>query len=108
MINLRPHKTLERNGQIALQLSEGKFSGIIFSYGRVEFEENKDAEELKVIFDYELHDDAGIEYDPKELKQYLGDFLIELIIFGIEQNNIVYTGGIDENRENNIIESDSQ
>jgi hypothetical protein len=107
-MNIRPHKTLERNGQIALQLTEGQFSGIIFSYGRVSFNENKETDNLTVEFDYFLHDDAGHTIDDAELKEYLGDFLMELVVFGIEQNNITYTGGIDENREVDIIESDSQ
>lgn len=105
---IRPHKTLERNGQLAIQLSEGEYKGIIFSYGKVDFEENEAKDHLKVHFEYDLIDNAGLEIDDAALHTYLGDFLIELVVFGLEQNNLVYTGGIDENREDDIIESDSQ
>lgn len=96
-MNVRPHKTLERDGVIAMQLTEGEFSGIIFSYGRVSFEENETQDNLKVHFDYEVHDDLGLAYDKAAFEKELGDFLIELVAFGAEKNNLVYTGGIDEN-----------
>jgi hypothetical protein len=39
----------------------------------------------------------------------LGDFLKDLIIFGIQENNLTYTGGIDdENRTGDPIEPDTQ
>jgi hypothetical protein len=96
-MNLRPHKTLEKNGVAALQLTEGDFSGIIFSYGKVSFEEDHENEKLKVNFDYEIHDDKGLAFDKQVFEKELGDFLIELIVWGAEQNSIVYTGGTDEN-----------
>jgi hypothetical protein len=60
---VRPHKTLEKDGVVAMQLTEGEFSGIIFSYGRVSFDENSEEDRLKVNFDYEVHNDHGREYD---------------------------------------------
>ena len=102
------HKTLERNGQLAIQLSEGPYSGIIVSYGKVDFEENEAKDHLKVKFEYDLHDDAGLDIDKQALEKYLGDLLIEMVIFGIEQNELVYTGGVNENREVDSIESDPQ
>ena len=96
-MNLRPHKTLEKNGVAALQLTEGEFSGIIFSYGRVSFDEYYENNKLKVNFDYEIHDDNNLVFDKQEFEKELGDFLMELIVWGTEQNNIVYTGGTDEN-----------
>lgn len=102
------HKTVEKNGQLAIQLSEGEYAGIIFSYGKVSFEENDAKDNLKVKFEYDLHDDAGLEIDKPALENYLGDLLIEMVMFGIEQNEIVYTGGVNENREVDPIESDPQ
>lgn len=94
---LRPHKTLEKDGVLALELTEGEFSGIIFSYGKVSFDENAEQDNLKVNFQYEVHDDKGLAYDKAAFEKELGDFLMELIVWGTEQNNIVYTGGTDEN-----------
>lgn len=95
-MNLRPHKTLERDGVIALQLTEGEFSGIIFSYGKVSFDEKPDQDKLGVNFEYEVHDDKQLAYDKAAFEKEIGDFLMELIVWGTEQNNIVYTGGTDE------------
>jgi len=105
---VRPHKTVERNGVLALKLSEGQFAGIIFSYGRVSFEEDLQNDKLKVHFDYEIHDDEPEDLDKPAFEKELGDFLMELCMYGVLNNDLVYTGGIDAHRENNIIESDPQ
>lgn len=103
-----PHKVLENkhDGMHAIQFTDGKFNGIIFSYGKVEFPETDDNDNAKLSFDYDVHDDAGLEYDKDEIEHYLGDFLIQLIISGIKKNNLSYTGGVDENRTNDIEQSD--
>ena len=109
MHKMRGHVVMENkhNGNHALKLTDPPYSGIIFSYGKVEFEEVGDT--LKIKFVYDVHDDAGIDYDEVEFEKYLGDFLQELIYYGIEQNDITYTGGVDdENRTGDPIEPDSQ
>lgn len=91
----------------AIRLTDPPYAGIIFSYGRVEFPEDQmDNENCTLSFDYTIHDDAGVEYVKEEFEHYLGDFLVELIMYGISKNEIVYTGGIDENRDDDINESD--
>ena len=105
---VRPHKTLERNGVLALMLTEGEFSGIIFSYGRVSFEEDKENDRLRVKFVYNIHEQEPENLDHDAFKKELGDFLMELMMYGVINNDIVYTGGVDENREVDPIELDSQ
>ena len=105
---VRPHKTLERNGVIALMLTEGEYSGIIFSYGKVNFEEDKENDRLRVKFDYTIHEEVPENLDRAGFHKELGDFLMELLMYGIIQNDIVYTGGVDENREVDPIELDPQ
>lgn len=105
---MRPHRTLERNGVIALELTESQYSGIIFSYGKVSFEENEAKDNLKVHFEYEIHEGEDKLEDKAAFEKDLGDFIIEMIADGIEKNNLVYTGGTDENREVDPIELDSQ
>lgn len=95
------YKVMEshESGIQAIQLTDDPYNGIIFSYGKVEFPEDKiDDDGCTLSFDYEIHDDAGIEYDKGKLETYLGDFLVELIMFGLSKNEIVYSGGTDENR----------
>jgi hypothetical protein len=105
---VRPHKVLEnkRNGVQAIKLTESPYSGIIFNYGKVDFDEQ--SEHLKLHFEYDIIDDAGVDYVKEELEQYLGDMLVEFITFGLIKNEITYTGGVDENRTGDPIEPDSQ
>jgi hypothetical protein len=94
---MRAHRTLERNGIIALELTENQYSGIIFSYGKVSFEESEAKDNLKVYFDYEIHEGADKIEDKVAFEKELGDFILEMIVNGIEKNDLVYTGGTDEN-----------
>lgn len=93
---VRPHKVLEnRDTKVpALSLTEGPHSTIVFSYGKVEFNQD-DPETLKLEFEYEVHDDNGVDYDVLEFEKELGDFLVELIMYGLQDNSIVYSGGSD-------------
>lgn len=106
----RPHRRLENKetGAIGLELTEGEYSGIIFSYGKVAFDENEQKDNLKVHFEYEILDGEDLIKDKKVFEQELGDFLIELILEEADNNNLIFTGGTDENREDNTVESDPQ
>ena len=106
---LRPHRRLEKTvkGQqvYALNFTDSEFSDIIFSYGKVEFKET--GEELVLKFDYEVHEFKK-EYDKKKFEKELGDFLLELVADGVIKNNLIYSGGTDEDRENNYSSTDNE
>ena len=95
---------------IALKLLEGKYEGLIFSYGKVEFVEHGDENAVTLKFDYEIHrkpkDMEDIDFD--ELEYVLGGFLTELIQEQLGKNELIFTGGTDENREDDPIEPNSQ
>lgn len=98
-----------KNGMDAIKLLEDPFSGIIYSYGRVEFEEDASNDRLNLKFEYEIHDRNGKEFSNNSpFESYIGDILQELIHRGIEENSLTYTGGVDENRTGDPIEPDSQ
>ena len=99
-----------KNGMDAIKLLEEPFSGIIYSYGRVSFEEDEANDKLHLSFEYEIHDKNSKEFsDMKPFENYIGDILQQLIHEGIEKNSLTYTGGIDdENRTGDPIEPDSQ
>lgn len=111
MSNLR-YATVQhrKEGIDAIKLLEEPFSGIIYSYGKVEFEEDEANDRLKIKFEYEILDNADKSFgNMAPFEQYIGDILQELIHQGIEENSITYTGGIDdENRTGDPIEPDSQ
>lgn len=85
----------------AIKLLVSPYEGIIFSYGKVSFDKivgDADEEHAHMHFEYNVHDYAGKDFSAKQkavFEEFLGDFLRDLIIFGINENNISYTGGIE-------------
>jgi len=94
-------------GLDAIKLTEHPFDGIIYAYGKIEFEEDEENDTLHLKFDYEILEDSGKKFtDKKPFEKYIGDILQELLHEGIAQNNLIYTGGVDENRTKDSNESD--
>lgn len=109
-MNNLPITVLENkhNGINAIKLTEGAFSGIIYSYGKIEFDEDPENDVVKLNFEYDIIDYADKQLsDKKPFEQYIGDILVELIHQGISNNDLVYTGGVDENRTKDSEQSDS-
>jgi hypothetical protein len=106
------HKIVENHsekGLSAIKLTDAPYEGIIFSYGKVEFPEDAlEGENCPIKFDYEVYNNAGIEYNVDEFEKYIGDFLIELIVYQLSKNGIVYTGGIDDDNTDYIEQLDPQ
>lgn len=100
------HEVVDLNGKYAIKLLNNQFDGILVSLGKVAFHEEGD--QCRMSFDYDILDDNDQVYTEEELTQELGDLIIEMIGQGIEKNDLVYTGGIDDNRENDPLEPDSQ
>ena len=97
------------SGMHAIKLLEDPFSGIIFSFGKVDLNESADGESLHLAFEYEVLDYAGRAMtDMKPFESYIGKLLEEMIHIGVHENSLVYTGGVDENRTEDSSESDSQ
>jgi hypothetical protein len=90
-------------GHDAIKLTSGPYSGIIYSYGKVSFDEQGDT--CKLNFEYEVHENQ-IEYVKEEFEHYIGDLLQFIMMDELQRNNITYTGGIDENRNKDFNESD--
>ena len=66
-----------------IKLTEGKYRGVIFHYGKVEFgkDENPDGtKSMKFDFTVRLNPtDEVLDPDNKEFVNYIGDLLIELL-----------------------------
>lgn len=92
----------ENDGLQEIELTEGKFSGIVYTYGKVEFVEDDVADQATISFEYNIVNLNNNEIEePKEFETYIGKILEDLIRFGLEKNSITYTGGVDENRAEN-------
>lgn len=95
----RQHEVLTENlgSQVfhPIRLTSGPYQGIIFTYGMVKLVEDEDHMTLK--FDYDIHEvPEHLEgYDAAELEKELGDFLVELIEYGLTTDTLGVTDGPD-------------
>jgi hypothetical protein len=97
------------DGLHAIKLTSGPFEGIIYAYGKVSFDEDEVNNKATIAFEYEIIDNANKGMtDMKPFEKYIGKILEELIHIGIQENNLTYTGGVDENRANDSDESDTR
>lgn len=96
------------DGLQAIKLTDDEFKGIIYTYGKVELDEDEQADAVSLKFEYDVLDYAGKTLtDKAAFEKYIGKILEELIHQGIADNNITYTGGVDENRTKDSEQSDS-
>lgn len=93
------------NGNQLIQLTSSEYSGIIYTYGKVRLVEEDDL--LRVQFEYDIHENPVGFVDRDKFRNHIGDILIDLLEENLLKNNVVYTGGIDENRTTDIDQSDS-
>ena len=96
---LTDHK--EANERWAVKLIDGKYDGLVYAYGKVEFVE-ADKEGATLSFDYDVLEPIDIDVekltgeDYEEFKSLIGDILVELIEESLEYH---------ENRNDNPEES---
>jgi len=85
----------------AFSFTEGPYEGIMFLYGKIHFTPCKtDPEKLVMKFEYQtLNGDFPLHLDKTDFVASIGDLLVELIEEGVRKNNLVYTGGIDDESE---------
>jgi hypothetical protein len=95
-----------KTGLDALRLTDGPYKGIIYTYGKVSFEE-EGTEKVHMKFEYDILEDSGVSYDDDEFEIYIGHILQHLITKQLQENSITYTGGIDENRTEDPEQSDT-
>lgn len=90
----RKHE-IDHNGRpvYAIELQEPSLYGIMVVFNKVKLQEEDDSVRLK--FDYDIVNDTVKRYSKKELETVLGLILQELIIEGLENNTLVYSGGTD-------------
>ncbi len=112
-MKLRPHKVLGRStpqGELhALCLTSGPFANIVFSYNTVDFKENDSQDHLTISFDYDVHyvPEDKLEFDRSAFERELGDFVVELLMYGVEKENLGFIND-NENGKDNTIQPDSQ
>ena len=86
------------NGAHKIKFTSEKFKGIMFSIGKVSFEDKEDGMHMNFEYDVLEHTDALESYDKELLDKAVGDLVVHLLEEGVKANSLVYTGGVDENR----------
>ena len=80
----------------AIKILEEPFSGIVFTFGKVSLNEDEENDKLHINFEYEIQDMGNKEItDMSPFETYIGLILQELLIKGVQDNSLVYTGGSD-------------
>lgn len=104
---IRQYELLDEdyNGSQLIKLTSREYSGIIYTYGRVRLLEEDD--QLRVQFEYDIQENPVGVVDPTKFRNHIGDILIDLLEENLLKNNVVYTGGTDENRTTNSEQFDS-
>lgn len=78
-------------GEYKIKFTNTNFDDIIFSIGKVSFEE-KDPPILH--FDYDIHEGTVPDQNIGEFKRVMGDYIIQSIARGIKDNSLIYSGGV--------------
>lgn len=108
------HDVLEETsdkGFAKIMFKAGPLENVKVSFGKVNFVPN-DEGEITLSYDYETDGKPPRFLSKPEYERFLGDFLLTLIEDSLKNNDIVYQGGTDEglneNRNSNTEESDTQ
>ena len=105
---LRPHKVLGKTsieGDIhALTLTEGPFADIIFSYSNISFDEDSENDQLRLGYEYDIHQipQHRIGFDKQAFEKELGDFIVELLYYGLEIDHLGYIDDSSIGKDNTI------
>ena len=77
--------------------TEGKYAGVKIVLGAVRFVENEEKDNCTLKYNYDIIEGNIEDSDKKEFDDYIGDTLMQMLSDGIKNNDLVYTGGVDEN-----------
>lgn len=83
------------NGAHKLKFTSEEFKSIIFTIGKVSFEDKDEAGTI-MHYQYDVLEHSE-PYEKDLLDKAVGDLVMHLLGEGIKDNSLVYTGGVDEN-----------
>ena len=81
--------------QASLRISEGKFEGVVYSYGKVVLpveQKMNDEGDLPFKFEYSILDNANIDRKEfgKDFFTIIGDILVDIIDEQLQEENLEY------------------
>jgi len=90
----------EKSDETALQIDEGKYNEVVFTFGKVGIDERTN--DCRLYFDYFVLDNEDKVEDNDEFKEVIGDILVDVL------ENHAEVVGYGDNRDDNSSQSDSQ
>ena len=87
--------TRKEDKQASLRISEGKFEGVVYSYGKVVLpveQERNDKGDLPFKFEYSILDNANIDREEfgNDFFTIIGDILVDIIDEQLQEENLEY------------------
>ena len=87
--------TRKEDKQASLRISEGKFEGVVYSYGKVVLpveQKINDEGDLPFKFEYSILDNANIDRKEfgEEFFTIIGDILVDIIDEQLQEENLEY------------------
>ena len=87
--------TRKEDKQASLRISEGKFEGVVYSYGKVVLpveQKRNDEGDLPFKFEYSILDNANIDREEfgEDFFTIIGDILVDIIDEQLQEENLEY------------------
>ena len=87
--------TRKEDKQASLRISEGKFEGVVYSYGKVVLpveQKINDEGNLPFKFEYSILDNANIDREEfrEDFFKIIGDILVDIIDEQLQEENLEY------------------
>ena len=87
--------TRKEDKQASLRISEGKFEGVVYSYGKVVLpveQERNGKGDLPFKFEYSILDNANIDREEfgNDFFTIIGDILVQIIDEQLQEENLEY------------------
>ena len=93
------HVEHPRFEQLGFHIEDGQYKDVIYTYGKVSWNEDKENDKLKLKFDYDIHE------NPNKCNTDSGDFINvigDILAIEVEKDS---NGNSGEDRENSSQES---
>ena len=88
--------------EVNIQLTSGKFSGVIYNFGKVSIDEDKENDQAFLNFEYNIIDSNGLESleNNLEFKNHIGSVLTSIVLSKVgEFGDLNYEDGTDYTEE---------
>jgi len=88
------------DNQLGIEITEGDYVGIKFLMGKVELKENPEQDNLTLKYNYDIIENPvafTTQEQVREFEYFVGNLLHQMLGDGVKNNDLVYTGGINEN-----------